>query len=70
MDGGGTWTAGAWTPGVWSAATWTPNNHNTWNGCVIDRGISTTPDTTNNYDTIVAQPDVTQQRVTLSGRAI
>ena len=36
-----------------------PNNHNTWNGCVMDRGFSTTPDTTNNYDTNVAPPDVT-----------
>ena len=56
----GTWTAGAWTAGVWSAATWTPKNHNTWNGCVMDRGFSTTPDTTNNYDTNVVQPDVTK----------
>ena len=32
---------------------WTPANHNTWNGCVMDRGLSNTPDTTNNYDTNV-----------------
>ena len=32
-----------------------------WNGCVMDRGFSTTPDTTNNYDTNVAQPDVTKK---------
>jgi len=57
---GGTWTAGVWTAGVWSAATWTPANHNTWNGCVMDRGNSTTPDTVNNYDTNVVQPDVTK----------
>jgi Flp pilus assembly protein TadG len=31
-----------------------------WNGCVMDRGFSTTPDTTNNYDTNVTQPDVTK----------
>ena len=45
---------------MWSAATWTPNNHNTWNGCVMDRGNPTTPDTINNYDTNVVQPNVTQ----------
>ena len=56
----GRWTAGVWTAGVWSAATWTPANHNTWNGCVMDRGNSTTPDTVNNYDTNVVQPDVTK----------
>jgi Flp pilus assembly protein TadG len=55
----GTWTAGNWTPGVWSTATWTPQLHNTWNGCVEDRGNSTAPDTTNNYDTNVASPNVT-----------
>jgi Flp pilus assembly protein TadG len=55
-NGGGTWGYGTWTSGVWSAATWTPSNHNTWNGCVMDRGYSTTPDTVNNYDTNVASP--------------
>jgi len=59
----GTWTAtpGTWTAGVWSKANtkWTPNNHNTWNGCVMDRGNPGTPDTTNNYDTNVVSPDVT-----------
>src|SRR5665213_3674800 len=52
----GTWTVATWTPGVWTAAIWTPDNHNTWNGCVMDRGNSTTPDTTNNYDTNAASP--------------
>jgi Flp pilus assembly protein TadG len=56
----GVWTAATWTPGVWTAAIWTPNNHNTWNGCVMDRGFSSGPDTTNNYDTNVVQPDVTK----------
>jgi Flp pilus assembly protein TadG len=55
----GTWTAGTWTPGVWSAATWTPNNHNTWNGCVMDRGNSAAPDLTGNYDTNVVAPNTT-----------
>ncbi len=36
----GVWAAGVWTQGVWTAGTWTPANHNTWNGCVIDRGLS------------------------------
>jgi len=56
----GTWTAtpGTWTAGVWSTATWTPNNHNTWNGCVVDRGNPSGPNVSN-YDTNVASTDVT-----------
>ena len=54
--GYGTWSKGIWTAGVWTTATWTPDNHNTWNGCVMDRGNSTTPDTTGNYDTNASQP--------------
>ena len=66
--GFGTWTAGKWTatPGTWTAGVWstantkwTPNNHSTWTGCVMDRGNSGGPDTTNNYDTNVAATDVT-----------
>jgi len=34
---------------------WTPANHNTWNGCVVDRGRSTGP-SSNNYDTNVTAP--------------
>src|SRR5580704_1349837 len=56
---GGTWTTGTWTAGVWSPATWTPDNHSTWNGCVMDRGNSTTPDTTGNYDTNATAPSTT-----------
>src|SRR5665213_1057905 len=56
---GGTWTTGAWTPGVWNPAKWTPNTHSTWTGCVMDRGNSTTPDTTGNYDTNAAAPSIT-----------
>jgi Flp pilus assembly protein TadG len=52
---GGTWTTGSWTPGVWSAYTWTPDNHSTWNGCVVDRGNSTAPDS-GNYDANVTEP--------------
>jgi Flp pilus assembly protein TadG len=50
-----TWNAGTWTPGVWAAGTWTPDNHNTWNGCVMDRGDPNAPNT-NNYDTNVTSP--------------
>lgn len=35
--------------------TWTVPNHNTWNGCVADRGGSSAPDPAN-YDTNVVQP--------------
>jgi Flp pilus assembly protein TadG len=35
--------------------TWTPANHNTWNGCVTDRGNSTGPSTLNT-DTNVTTP--------------
>jgi hypothetical protein len=35
--------------------TWTPDNHNTWNGCVTDRGDSGGPNA-GNYDTNVTQP--------------
>ena len=34
---------------------WTPNNHNTWNGCVVDRGNYGAPDA-GNYDTNVVVP--------------
>jgi Flp pilus assembly protein TadG len=35
--------------------TWAADNHNTWNGCVTDRGNSGSP-STDNYDTNVAAP--------------
>ena len=35
--------------------TWTPANHNTWNGCVVDRGDAGAP-SPNNYDTNVIAP--------------
>jgi uncharacterized protein YegL len=34
---------------------WTPNGHDTWNGCVVDRGDSTAPNP-GNYDTNVVTP--------------
>jgi Flp pilus assembly protein TadG len=48
------WTAGG--PGVWTDTyTWTPANHNTWNGCVMDRGDATAPNA-GNYDANVVAP--------------
>lgn len=35
--------------------TWTVPNHNTWNGCVVDRGGANAPNTAN-YDTNVVAP--------------
>jgi Flp pilus assembly protein TadG len=37
---------------------WTPDNHNTWNGCVTDRGNSNAP-SSGNYDANVATPTAT-----------
>src|ERR1041385_3055232 len=54
--GFGTWTTGIWTAGVWTPATWAPNNHNTWNGCVTDRGTATLPGTTAGNDQTVTAP--------------
>jgi len=58
MNNGGTWGYGTWSTGVWTAAIWTPRNHNTWNGCVMDRGDPDAPNS-GNYDTNVAAPDST-----------
>jgi Flp pilus assembly protein TadG len=38
-----------------NGGTWTPDSHNTWNGCVVDRGDSTGP-SSGNYDTNVVAP--------------
>ncbi len=57
QNNGGTWAKGTWGAGVWTVATWTPNAHSAWTGCVVDRGNSNAPDTTNNYDTNAAAPD-------------
>jgi Flp pilus assembly protein TadG len=55
----GTCSVGGW---AWGASqksncsgTWTPNNHNTWNGCIGDRGTSTAPSPLNT-DTNVTPP--------------
>ena len=38
------------------SGTWTANNHNTWNGCITDRGNSNGP-ASGNYDTNAAAPN-------------
>ena len=65
----GTWTTSWYTsscniPGYTTktacqnaVGTWTPANHSTWNGCVTDRGYSTGPDTTYNYDVNSSSPN-------------
>ena len=69
-NNGGTWTSGVWTS---ANATWTPTytawthkNHNTWNGCVMDRGYPIAPNTlgglsgpdaTYNFDTNASPTD-------------
>ena len=46
-------TVGSCLAGV---GVWTPANHNTWNGCVMDRGTDSGPDTTYNYDVMKSSP--------------
>jgi Flp pilus assembly protein TadG len=58
----GSWTPATWTPAtftayIWTPGTWTPANHNTWNGCVMDRGNWDGPDATYNFDTTSDAPD-------------
>jgi uncharacterized protein YegL len=50
----GWWWGGGNTKATCSG-TWTPANHNTWNGCVTDRGNSGGP-SSGNYDTNVVVP--------------
>ena len=42
--------------GTWANATgtWTPANHNTWDGCVMDRGTNTAPGTNAGPDQTIA----------------
>ncbi|MGE0565468.1 MAG: pilus assembly protein TadG-related protein [Pseudolabrys sp.] len=39
-----------------TSTTWVPDNHNTWNGCVADRGPRSAPST---WDQVVTLPDTT-----------
>jgi hypothetical protein len=57
-SGGGYGGFGGWGGGGGGGGggqTCTAANHNTWNGCVVDRGNSTAP-STGNYDTNVVAP--------------
>jgi Flp pilus assembly protein TadG len=57
-SGGGWGGWGGWGGGntrSTCSGTWTPANHNTWNGCVMDRGNSGGP-SSGNYDTNVVAP--------------
>ena len=40
-----------------TATTWVPANHNTWNGCITDRGSPNAPGSTAGYDQNVDAPD-------------
>jgi uncharacterized protein YegL len=56
----GSCSTGSWWMQTYSSCTsagktWVPNNHNTWNGCIVDRGGSNAPDPAN-YDTNVVAP--------------
>jgi Flp pilus assembly protein TadG len=67
----GTWTTGVWTAATWSGATWTvgvwtPKNHNTWNGCLMDRGIisvtsTTSPGTAADNDQTTVSPSINNE---------
>lgn len=41
-----------------TSTTWVPDNHNTWNGCVTDRGDTNNPNV-GDYDTKVTKPTTT-----------
>jgi len=51
----GTCSKGTATTQATCKGTWKPANHNTWNGCVVDRGGANAPDPAN-YDTNVVTP--------------
>jgi Flp pilus assembly protein TadG len=51
---GGGWGWG-WGGG-WGGGSCSPANHNTWNGCVTDRGTSSAPGSTEGYDQKVDAP--------------
>ena len=51
----GTCSKGTATTQATCKGTWKPANHNTWNGCVVDRGGANGPDPAN-YDTNVVAP--------------
>jgi Flp pilus assembly protein TadG len=59
---GGGWGGGWGSPNDKASClqlkgTWTPDNHQKWNGCVVDRGDSNGPNV-DNYDTNVVAPNI------------
>ncbi len=48
---------------------WTPDNHNTWNGCVVDRGAASGPSILNT-DTNVASAQHRADRHAVRGRTV
>ncbi len=54
-SGGWGWGYSSGTTQSTCSGTWTSANHNTWNGCVMDRGDENNPDS-GNYDTNVVAP--------------
>jgi Flp pilus assembly protein TadG len=50
QNNNGTWTAATWTPATWTI------DHSQWNGCVMDRGTSTSPGTSAGYDQKIDAP--------------
>jgi Flp pilus assembly protein TadG len=52
------WGGGGCSGWGWGSGSSTPANHNTWNGCVTDRGNSGAP-SSGNYDTNVTAPTTT-----------
>ncbi len=53
--GWGGWGGGGGSTQSSCSGTWKPDNHNTWNGCVTDRGLASGP-SLGNYDTNVVAP--------------
>jgi Flp pilus assembly protein TadG len=57
-NGWGNGNGNGWGNGNGNGNNCTANNHNTWNGCVVDRGDENSPDAAN-YDTNVVAPSTT-----------
>ena len=62
------WT-GSGTTQATCSDTWMPDNHNTWNGCVVDRGNSNGP-VSGAYDTNVVAPTTGNQSHAVLRRAV
>src|SRR5262249_28142568 len=58
---------GTWTAGTWTAATWT-FDHSQWNGCVTDRGGTTSPGTTAGPDQDLSAPSAAAEPIPATAR--